>query len=153
MIDRSVGRHSFNRIDVDVEQHISWWRGQRLLTVRALAIGTEADRGHEVPFYLQPTLGGSAWLRGFANDRFRDRHVLAMQAEYGWDIWPFLNAVLFYEMGQVAPEWADLFTQGFERDYGFGFRFGSARTVAVRTDIAFGSGEGTRFSTRFSHAF
>jgi outer membrane protein assembly factor BamA len=151
--DRSAGRHSFNRVEVDLEHHVSWWRGQRLLTLRALAIATDPDSGHAVPFHLQPALGGSAWLRGFGNGRFRDNRVLALQAEYGWDIWPFLNAVLFYETGQVAPTWADLFTARFKRDYGFGFRFGSARTVAVRTDIAFGSGEGTRFSTRFSHAF
>ena len=109
--------------------------------------------GNDVPFYLQPTLGGSQMLRGFATDRFRDRQLVWAQAEYGWDLWPFLGAVLFYEGGVVGSAPAALSIKDFKRDYGIGFRFGSARTIAVRTDVAFGSGEGTRIAMRFSHAF
>ena len=151
--DRSLNRYSFNRVSVELEQHFSWWRGQRLLTLRGIAVSSDPDRDSEVPIYLQPTLGGSQLLRGFVPDRFRDRNLLALQAEYAWDIWPFLNAVLFYETGQVARHWQDLRLNDVKRDYGIGFRFGSARTIALRTDVALGSGEGTRISMRFSHAF
>jgi hypothetical protein len=152
-VDRSVSRASFNRVEVDLEQHLSWWRGQRLLTVRANAVVSDANPGQEVPFYLMPTLGGAERLRGFVTDRFRDRHRLVLQAEYAWDIWPFLNAVLFYETGHVARRVQDLTFANLQQDYGIGFRLGSARTIALRTDVAFGSGEGTRISMRFSHAF
>ena len=144
---------SFNRLNVEAEQHFSWWRRQRLITVRGVAVLTDPDASHDVPFYLQPTLGGSRLLRGFVGDRFRDRNLLAVQAEYGWDVWPFLNAVVFYEGGVVAPDWRQLSVGEMQRDYGFGFRLGSARIVAVRTDVTFGSGEGTRITMRFSHAF
>jgi outer membrane protein assembly factor BamA len=145
--------YSFNRVNVELEQHLSWWRRQRMVTLRALAVASKPDDGHEVPFYLQPTLGGSRHLRGFVTDRFRDRNLLLMQAEYGWDIWPFLNAVFFYERGGVAADWRQLTFKSLRQDYGLGLRLGSARTVAVRTDVAFGSGEGTRLTMRFSHAF
>jgi hypothetical protein len=151
--DRSLNRYSFNRLNIDLEQHVSWWRGQRLLTFRGIAALSLPDDGHKVPFYLRPTLGGSRLLRGFKTDRFRDNNLLALQAEYAWDLWPFLSAVLFYEGGAVAAQWQDLSLADFRRDYGIGFRFGSARTVALRTDVAFGSGEGTRLAMRFSHAF
>ena len=151
--DRSHARRSFNQVSVDIEQHFSWWRRERLLTLRATAVHSDVQPGQDVPFYFQPTLGGSRWLRGYVTDRFRDRHLLALQAEYGWDIWPFLNAVVFYEIGQVARTWTEMTLNRFRSDYGFGFRLGSTRTVAVRTDVAFGSGEGTRFSMRLSHAF
>ena len=151
--DRTFNQFSFKRLDVELEEHLSWWRGERRLTLRTVAVLNIPDLGHDVPFYLQPTLGGSQYLRGFATDRFRDRQLVVLQAEYGWDIWPFLGAVLFYETGHAAPIPQAMAWKDFKRDYGIGFRFGSARTIAVRTNVAFGSGEGTRFSMRFSHAF
>jgi hypothetical protein len=151
--DRSLGQYSFTRINAEAEQHFSAWKRQRVLTVRAVASASTADTGQDVPFYLQRTLGGSRLLRGFVTDRFRDRNLLALQAEYGWDVSPFVNAVLFYETGAVAPRWQGLALSSFRRDYGIGFRFGSARTVAFRTDVALGSGEGTRLTMRFNHAF
>ena len=151
--DRSGTTHSFTRVDVEVEQHLSTWKRQRVLTLRAIGSSLVADAGNDVPFYLQPTLGGSRVLRGFVTDRFRDRNLLALQAEYGFDLTPFLNTVLFYEAGAVASRWDDIDMNRLERDYGIGFRFGSARTVAFRTDVALGSGEGTRFTMRMNHAF
>jgi hypothetical protein len=151
--DRSQHAHSFNRLNVELEQHLSWWRRQRTLTLRGVAMMSAPAAGQEVPFYLQPTLGGSRVLRGFVTDRFRDRHMLALQAEYGWDLWPFLGAVVFYEAGTVEHEWRAFSVRGLKSDYGLGFRLGSARTIALRTDVALGSGEGTRLAMRFSHAF
>ena len=152
-VDSRQGPYSFVRIDAEAEQHLSAWKRQRMLTLRAFASTTIADDDATVPFYLQRTLGGSRLLRGFATDRFRDRSLLAVQAEYGWDLSPFINAVLFYEAGAVGSRLRDISANNFRRDYGLGFRFGSARTVALRTDVAFGSGEGTRFTMRFNHAF
>lgn len=143
---------SFNRIDAELEQHLPVWKKQQMVTLRAVASFSHADEGHYVPFYMQRTLGGSRFLRGFVHDRFRDRNFVVLQSEYGWDISPFLNAVLFYETGMVARHARDLALAKMHRDYGFGLRFGSARYVALRTDVAFGA-EGARFSVRFGHAF
>ena len=151
--DAAHGRYSFTRVDAMVEQHLSAWKRQRVLTLRAISSGSFMGDGQDVPFYLQPSLGGSRLLRGFVTDRFRDRNLLALQAEYGFDLLPFVNAVAFYEAGTVAPRFGDLSLRNLRRDYGLGFRFGGARTVAIRTDVAFGSGEGTRLTMRFNHAF
>jgi outer membrane protein assembly factor BamA len=144
---------SFTRIDGEVEQHFSFWKRQRVITLRALASTSLSAAGQAVPFFLQPTLGGSRLLRGFVDDRFRDRSMVALQAEYGWDLTPFLSAVAFYETGAVGSALRNIRSRDFRGDYGIGFRFGSARTVAFRTDVAFGSGEGTRLTMRFNHAF
>jgi hypothetical protein len=152
-VDADAGRYTFTRVDVDLEQHLSAWKRQRVLTLRAIGSASVADRGHEVPFHLQRTLGGSRVLRGFVTDRFRDMNLLALQAEYGFDVLPFVNAVVFYEAGAVAPRLEQLSLGALRRDYGLGFRFGGARNVAIRTDVALGSGEGTRLTMRFSHAF
>ena len=145
--------YSFTRVDADVEQHFSFWKRQRVITLRAMTSTALTAEGHDVPFYLQPTLGGSRVLRGFVTDRFRDRSLVALQAEYGWDLTPFISAVAFYETGAVGSALRNIRSRDFRADYGIGFRFGSARTVAFRTDVAFGSGEGTRLTMRFNHAF
>jgi outer membrane protein assembly factor BamA len=143
---------SFSRVDAELEHHFSASEKQGLLTLRVIASFSEPDEGHDLPFYLQPTLGGSRLLRGFASDRFRDRQHAVLQAEYGRDLSPFLNAVLFYERGMVAPRISDLKWSSMHSDYGVGLRIGTARSVAMRTDVAF-SGEGTRFTVRFDRAF
>ncbi len=151
---RGLARSSFTRVNADLEQHVSMLKRQRLVTLRGVASLSQADPGHDVPIFLQPTLGGSQLLRGFVTDRFRAPNILVLQAEYGWDLWPFVNAVLFYETGTATAAWQQaLALRDLRRDYGLGFRFGSARTVALRTDVAFGSGEGTRISMRLNHAF
>jgi hypothetical protein len=152
-VDAFTGRYSFTRIDAELEQHLSAWKRQRVLTLRAVTSAALTGDGHEVPFYLQHTLGGSRLLRGFVTDRFRDRNLLVLQAEYGFDLLPFVSAVAFYEAGTVAPRWQELSRGDLQRDYGLGVRFGGARAVAFRTDVALGSGEGTRLTMRFSHAF
>ena len=51
--------YSFTQVDTEVEQHISFWKRQRVITLRAIASTAVTADGHAVPFYLQPTLGGS----------------------------------------------------------------------------------------------
>ena len=114
---------------------------------------TSTSAGQEVPFYLQPTLGGAYTLRGFRAYRFRDRHRLLLQGEYRYIVNAFVTGALFYEAGKVAAERGDLDVKDLERSYGFGLRFGSRQGVGLRTDLAFGSGEGTRFLLRFDNVF
>jgi outer membrane protein assembly factor BamA len=142
---------SFARVDTELEQHVPVWHDRHTVTMRLSAVFTDADAGHDVPFYLLPTLGGARWLRGFDHERFRDRNAVVMQAEYGWDVSRTLGAVVFYERGTVARRVSDFKLSNMRSDYGVGLRLGSPRFVAVRTDVAFGSGEGTRVVVRFGH--
>ena len=47
----------------------------------------------------------------------------------------------------------DLDFDHLESDYGFGLRIGSTAGVVLRLDVAFGSGEGTRYLLRFNNVF
>ena len=149
--DRDLGQFSFNRWDVDLRQYIPFVHGTHTLALRAWASSSDPSDGDSVPFYLQPTLGGSRSLRGFRTYRFRDRSALLLQAEYRWRINEFVTGALFYDTGAVAPELDDI--GRLERDYGFGLRAGSRSAVAVRVDVAFGGREGTRFLVRFDDVF
>ena len=148
--DRDLDQFTFNRWDVDLRQFITFVHDTRTIALRAWASSSDASGSNTVPFYLEPTLGGSYSLRGFRTYRFRDRAALLLQAEYRWRINEFITGALFYDTGAVGPELGEI--GKLERDYGFGFRAGSRSTVAFRLDVAFG-GEGTRILVRFDDVF
>ena len=149
--DRDLDQFTFNRWDVDLRQYITFVQDTRTIALRAWASSSDASEGNTVPFYLQPTLGGSYSLRGFRTFRFRDRSALLLQAEYRWRINEFVTGALFYDTGAVGPALDEI--GKLERDYGFGFRAGSRAAVAFRLDVAFGGREGTRVLLRFDDVF
>ncbi len=149
--DRDLGQFSFNRWDVDLRQYIPFVHGTHTLALRAWGTASDPSDGNSVPFYLQPTLGGSRSLRGFRTYRFRDRSALLLQAEYRWRVNEFVTGAFFYDTGAVAPGLDDI--GRLERDYGVGLRAGSRSTVAIRMDVAFGGREGTAFLLRFEDVF
>ena len=149
--DRDLDQFSFNQWDVDLRQFVPFVHDTHTLALRAWASSSDPAGGDTVPFYLQPTLGGSRSLRGYRTFRFRDRSALLLQAEYRWRINEFVTGALFYDTGAVAPRLDDI--GRLERDYGFGLRAGSRATVVMRFDVAFGGREGTRFLVRFDDVF
>jgi hypothetical protein len=78
-----------------------------------LALRSEFVRNESsdpIPFYVQPTLGGSDILRGYREFRFRDRDSFAGSVEYRYEIWPGgLDAVIFGDAGQVYSNIFDEF--------------------------------------------
>jgi hypothetical protein len=151
--DTAAGGHSFQRAEVDVQQYISLLRERRVLALHALVSVTDWDHGSDVPFYLQRTLGGPDDLRGFRRFRFRDRHLLLLQAEYRWEIFTALDGAIFYDAGKVASRLEDVTLTDLESDYGIGFRFGTSNGVFLRVEGAFGSQAGKHFILRFGHVF
>lgn len=149
--DRDFDSFSFNRWDVDARQYLPFLNRTHTIALRAWLSSSDPDSGHEVPFFLQPTIGGAYSLRGFRTFRFRDRSLALLQAEYRWRINEFAYGAIFYDTGAVARRFNDL--DSFERDYGIGLRVGGRNGVAFRIDVALGSGEGTRLLLRFDDVF
>jgi hypothetical protein len=149
--DRDLDQFSFNAWTADLRQFIPFVHETHILALRGWAASSDAAGDDSVPFYLQPTLGGSKTLRGYRTLRFRDLSALLLQAEYRWRVNEFVTGALFYDTGAVAGALEDI--GRLERDYGFGLRIGSRSTVAFRADIAFGGREGTRFLVRFDDVF
>lgn len=152
--DRDGGTSSFRRADLDVRQYFGFLADRRVLALRGFVSSSDAATGSSgVPFYLMPTLGGNDTLRGFRNYRFRGPHALLLQAEYRWELWSGLDAALFYDAGKVAMHRSDLNLKKLQDDYGFGFRFNTARGVVMRVDAAFGSQDGKHLHIVFGGVF
>jgi hypothetical protein len=150
-LDQSDGRFSFDRWDVDLRQYLSFGKRTRGIALRAWSASTSPQDGHEVPFYLQPWVGGARSVRGFRTFRFRDRSALLLQGEYRWRINELMSGALFADAGAVARRLQDL--GRLERSWGAGLRFGGRMGSALRVDMALGSGEGRRVLVRFDDVF
>jgi outer membrane protein assembly factor BamA len=118
----------------------------------AAAVLTDAGAGQQVPFYYQPTLGGSQQLRGFREFRFRDQNSLVMSAEYRWEASWMLDAAVFVDAGKVAATRSDLNLRDLAASYGVGLRVHSNSAFVARLDLAF-SREGFIPLLRFEHVF
>ncbi len=159
--DKELDRHSFRRIDFEMQQRFRLFGDLRRLTLHGRLSTSDARSGNVVPFYLMPTLGGfdvregpgdqtigsdgtMATLRGFTNYRYRDRHLLLMQAEYRMPVWGPVDLSIFGDAGKVASSRDDLDLAHLSHDMGVGLSIMRGPNTALRFDVGSGGGEDTR---------
>ena len=150
--DRKLNAYEFSQYDVEAQQYFPFLNQRRVIAVRAKTTLTQTAAGQDVPFFLQPTLGGSEDLRGYREYRFRDRNMVVFNAEYRWEAFSGLDLAVFADAGQVAARPGDLHFRNFEKSYGTGFRFNTAKSVFLRMDVGF-SKEGQHLFVKFGHVF
>ncbi len=142
--DRDLDAFSFHRFSFDGRGYLPLGSPQRTLAARFYTTIDDPDDGQRVPFYYMETMGGSEFLRGFREFRFRDRNLLAMSAEYRWEGAPAWEMAFFFDAGKVFPDRADFDFEDLETSYGVGVRFKLPDAMFLRFDIG-RSNEGTRF--------
>lgn len=136
LFDEAIGSdYDYLTVTVDLRKYVAVFNSH-VLALRALGSGISGDP----PFDLLPQLGGDALLRGYYQGRFRDKDLVAFQAEYRAPVWWKLGAVAFASAGQVAPELSGLRVDAFHPAAGFGFRFliQEEEGVQIRADFAWG---------------
>jgi len=150
--DRSLEQYTFGRVDVDLRQYFCYFNERRVIALRARSVFTDPRRVQDVPFYVQPTLGGSDDLRGFPAFRFFDNNSTLLSGEYRFLIVTGVQMALFMDAGKVFRRWQQFNLSKLEKDYGFGFRSSGAGRASIRMDFAF-SGEGLHVWLAFDNAF
>lgn len=149
---RDLDATGFRRVELDAQQYVPLPNRYRLLALHGRAVFTDADAGVDVPFYLQPSIGGASLLRGFREFRFQDRQAVTMTAEYRWEAWWALDGALFVDAGTVAPRVDQLRVRDVQVSYGVGLRLHANARFLARLDLAF-SREGFIPLLRFDHVF
>jgi hypothetical protein len=150
--DRHAKAFEFNRVIVDAREYIPLGSNRHVIALRQVTSLTEPDAGSRVPFYMQATLGGSAFLRGYSSVRFRGDKLLALEGEYRFELHPKVELALIYEAGKVFPTMRELDFRNLLRSWGGGIRLKSPREVRLRLD-ALHSPEGTRVDFKLSQSF
>ena len=151
-LNDNLDRYSFRRVEGAFEGYIPFLNEKRVIALRARTELSYANAGSRVPFYMQPTLGGSDDLRGFRPFRFYDDNVLLLNAEYRWEVAPALDMALFADAGRVFARPGQISLGDLEKSGGFGLRFKNREAVVFRTDAGF-SREGFQIWFKFSPPF
>jgi hypothetical protein len=148
--DRTFGVYDFRRVDLEAQQYVSVLNQRRVFALRAKSTLTYA--GRDLPFYMQPSLGGGDDLRGYRANRFRGNNLLVVNAEYRWEIFSGLDMAVFGDAGQVFQRKSDLAWNRMESDLGFGLRFNERDRTFLRLDVGF-SHEGFQVWVKFANVF
>jgi hypothetical protein len=139
--------------DDDYDLRFDSWRAEtrgyvpvfsprRVIALRGVLQGVDPEAGTDpIPFYRLPVSVKQNRFSGYSGDRFRDRRLALLHAEYRWLIWASrMYAFALAQRGQVAPSnhslrWADM-----HEAYGGGLRYRLTDTQNARLEVAKGSG-------------
>jgi hypothetical protein len=139
--DRTANTHSFNRYEGELAGFAPMAGGRIVLAAHGWIVQSDVEAGQQVPFYLQPSLGGVNSLRSFADYRFHDANLLLTTLEMRVALLTHLDVAVFGDAGNVAGRVEDLDLR--RRSYGAGLRLHTRRETFASMDVAHGE-EGWR---------
>lgn len=129
--------------DVDLRSHI---------------VTSMTGSGSTVPFYLQPTVGGTdidsrSSLRGFPDHRFRAPDALFLQTDDSVPIRDPIGFLLYYDAGTVGSTFSSLSFAGLRQDAGRGVTLSLQGRVAAQGYLGWGAGHCSFFGYNFTKSF
>jgi outer membrane protein assembly factor BamA len=128
--------YSLNTTSLDLRGYLPLG-DRRVLALRALGVAN----GGTVPFQVMPALGGDQLMRGYFGGRFRERQLVAGQAEFRTYVWKRLGLAAFGAVGQVARDLDGLGMGRFHYSYGAGLRILLIKQEQMNLRMDFGFGE------------
>jgi len=131
--DRDGGQFSFRRYDVEGLQIVPVKGDTWILAMHGWAVFSSTSSNDQVPFYMLPSVGGQDTLRGYDDYRFHDRNMLLASAESRWALFRDVDAVAFFDAGNVAARRGDLNLD--KISWGVGLRVHARRTTFARLDV------------------
>ena len=150
--DRHATAYQFTRVVMDAREYIPLGSNRHVIALRQVVFLDTPDAGSLVPFYLQPSFGSSTFLRGFGATRFRDNKLLAVGAEYRFDLHQNIQFALIYEAGEVSPTVHAFSMKRLKHEYGAGIRLKTLRRILLRVDVL-RSSERTRVDLKLGPSF
>ncbi len=145
--DNSGGTFTFKEYEAEGAQFIPLSSTGWVLALHGWVVESDVARGHEIPFYLLPTLGGNNTLRSYVDYRFHDRNLALVNAESRFPIFTHVDGAVFLDAGNVAPRFQDLNLN--KTSIGAGVRLHTERATFARLDVAHGT-EGWQVTFRTS---
>ncbi|MBL7959374.1 BamA/TamA family outer membrane protein [bacterium] len=127
--------YNFVRFVADVRQYFSPFENHVIAYQAYMSL-----IAYNPPYYKMSLFGSDGLMRGYFPARFRDRNMVAFQAEYRMPLFWRISAAGFGGYGDVAHKIKDFRVQDLKYSVGFGIRFTIDRRTksCVRLDIAVG---------------
>jgi outer membrane protein assembly factor BamA len=94
----------------------------------------------DVPFHKLAMLGGESLMRGYYKGRFRDKDILAVQAEYRVMVTKRIGVVGFAGLADVFPDFSEFKLKTIKYSVGTGVRYmiNKREGTTLRMDMAWG---------------
>jgi hypothetical protein len=150
--DQSGNQANFHLLQTQAAYYVPLTNGMRTLVFRLRNATAFAEDHQEVPFYLQPTLGGPDDLRGYDRYRFYGNGTSVANLEYRWSISQMLEMTVFGDGGNVYQRPGLIGFRELRGDGGIGFRVKNKQAIIMRFDIGF-SPEGVHVWFVFNDIF
>ena len=148
-----LGREALGS-DSDYEKYkfnVNTYRSLSEDTVLAARLATEYVGG-EAPFFVYPAFGAGADLRGYDTGSYRDRFLVAIQAEARYRFRPRFGVVAFAGVGSVAPKFGDWGKSLASAGAGIRWVIAPNNDMSLRVDVARGR-DGNEFYVGLGEAF
>jgi hypothetical protein len=145
--DRHDATYSFGRYELEGARFVPLASGRLVIAMHGLGVFSTSKASRSIPFYLLPSLGGNNTLRGYADYRFHDRHLIAANLESRFPLLTHVDGALFFDAGNVAGKVTELSLA--HTSYGAGLRLHTGTSTVARLDVA-RSHEGWRLNFRLS---
>ncbi len=141
------------KYEIEASKYLSLFSKRRVLVAHFYGEHNDEVNDNYVPFHQMATLGGyglyprlSKTLRAFDFNRFFDESAALFNLEYRYTIWENrdfkMDAVVFWDEGQVFSEFSKFQFKNFRESYGGGFRVSIANNMVLTVEVAHGD-EGT----------
>jgi outer membrane protein assembly factor BamA len=138
------GQFRFWKMIADYRRYIHLFY-KRTLVLRLATEMTGALQNRQIPFFNLSELGRHETIRAFNRGRFRDKDMILGSLEYRYPIWRSVNAMLFFDTGQVSSNLLKEFTpQNLRFGYGTGLRIQTRDRLLLKMELGF-SEDGFRF--------
>ncbi|HXC04064.1 MAG TPA: BamA/TamA family outer membrane protein [Bacteroidia bacterium] len=132
------GDHYYNNYTIDLRDFLNFG-GRKVLAIQGLVNYNTGD----VPFREMAQIGGDMMMRGYYFGRFRDKLMLAAQAEYRFPVWKWIGLTAFVSAGEVAPNFAGLDWDAIHFTGGLCLRIMINKTERLNMGIDSGIGQNT----------
>ena len=122
----------FAKTKIEVQHFLNLFK-KRILALRVMAQDISRRSGASpLPFYLQSTLGGDQYLRGYTTGRFVDSDMALVSVEYRYPLLEKIDAFVFLDEARVFEALGEDFTtEGWHYSVGGGFRAWGRKGVSV----------------------
>jgi hypothetical protein len=140
------------RYGADLQIYLRISANPRVLVLRALVEEVKGT-GVDIPFADLPRLGGPLLLRGYDQDRFRDRALGLTSAEYIFDLTNILNAFAFADVGRVYPALSEIEAEDLRFGFGGGLQLQTDNSYLGRVSLASSKDGGLFFHLSFDPVY
>ncbi len=130
--------YKFATFSLDVRKYATLFKTH----VAAVQVLVKIQTG-TVPFTELARMGGQNLMRGYFDGRFRDKNLMAVQAEYRMPLFWRFGLVGFAGAGNVSPKIDRSLHKDIKASYGFGLRFLFDKKEKIQVRFDYGMGKGT----------